>query len=74
MFIVKDSDHLPKVFPSVKIFFHQMFEKSVSIKISPIKILLYTVSKNHALQILFHVAIIIIHIVLMQVEYITKIT
>ena len=51
-----------------------MFEKSVSVKISPIKILPYTVSKNQALQILYHVAIIIIHIVLMQVEYITKIT
>ena len=54
--------------------FRQMFEKSVSVKISPIKILPYTVSKNQALQILYHVAIIIIHTVLMQVEYITKIT
>ena len=51
-----------------------MFEKSVSVKISPIKILPYMVSKNQALQILYHVAIIIIHIVLVQVEYITKIT
>ena len=74
MFTVKDSDQLPKIFPICQNIFRQMFEKSVSVKISPIKILPYTVSKNQALQILYHVAIIIIHIVLMKVEYITKIT